>query len=67
MVRRTPKGNATVAQKVFGTGNLEAARLITSDPMRYGGEDALAIRWARAVVRHSMPQDAECGPLFRQR
>jgi hypothetical protein len=51
-------------ERIVGAGNLVAPRLITSDPMRYGGEDALAVRWARAVVRHSAPRDAASGPPY---
>jgi hypothetical protein len=57
--------NDATETRAYRAGNLVAARLITSDPMRYGGEDALAVRWARAVVRHS-PRDEEAGPLFKQ-
>ena len=54
-------------QKTFGAGNLAAARLIAADPMRYGGEDALAVRWGlERWVRHSAPRDEEAGPLFKQ-
>lgn len=30
--------------------NAEAARRILEDPAKHGGEDALAVRWARAVA-----------------
>ena len=30
--------------------NLEAARIILAEPEVYGGEEALAVRWAHAVV-----------------
>jgi hypothetical protein len=35
--------------------NLEAARLILTDPDHYGGDEALAVRWARRVVARLEP------------
>jgi hypothetical protein len=42
----------TVLQKRnrFAADNLEAAVIIASDEDKYGGPDALAVRWARKIL-----------------
>jgi len=30
--------------------NLEAAAIVLEDPVRYGGDEALLVKWARAVT-----------------
>lgn len=39
------------ASAAFALSNEAAAAILLRDPARYGGEDALAVRWARAVTR----------------
>jgi len=38
-------------------GQLEAARIIAADPARYGGEQALLVRWAREKIRKAEPAE----------
>jgi hypothetical protein len=36
--------------KAIERSNLECALIIVADADRYGGEDALAVKWARTVL-----------------
>jgi hypothetical protein len=38
--------------KDYQAGNLEAAKIISSDPQKFGGEESLMVRWARLVLGH---------------
>jgi hypothetical protein len=39
----------------FQAQNLQAARIIAADPVRYGGEEASLVRWARMTLRSRRP------------
>jgi hypothetical protein len=43
-------------------GQLEAARIIAADPARYGGDQALLVRWAREHIRRREPGDNPLPP-----
>jgi hypothetical protein len=43
-----------------------AARIIAANPEKHGGEESGLVRWARLALAKAAPQDAECGPLFRE-
>ena len=53
IVRRTTMGvksNSPRRSEQHQQGNIEAARLILTDVDKYGGEEALAVRWARRFL-----------------
>jgi hypothetical protein len=50
-------------QRLIAAANLECARIISSNPAKYGG---LMAEWARAVIESAEPRDSECGPLFQE-
>jgi hypothetical protein len=44
------KANVKTAREAYSAGNRTAALLILSDVMKYGGEQAALVQWARAIV-----------------
>lgn len=55
--------------RAFDAQNLAAAEVVLRDPDAHGGDDALIVRWARAVERRlpnlqNNPRSERCGRVF---
>jgi hypothetical protein len=53
---------APKATRLYGVGNLQAARIIAADPGKYQG---ILQTWARLIIERAQPTIK--GPLFAQR
>lgn len=53
---RSAKSQNKSKARVFAEQNGECARAILEDPARYGGEGALAVRWARKIAVTSLEE-----------